>query len=1711
MTYDGSKKSYKSKILISIISIIIILLICIACGKSIATYLGSSSQGLNNIKSKGKSAVGDTVSASYNDLVSRNDYYCVMYQKPLHGTITYSVGRYISIKGNTATNDMGKSYTSIENGKLAYILSRGEGYGAQHAYTTTQRALYKSIESWYDSVGGRLGISNKWPSNTRVSGGDSLISEATEYAKNIGGDVSSSSESTDKTNKSKVTVTSYNDNNVEYLRVGPFNWKFSGKLTSIKVYGDNNGVISNVKYSKFEGNSEKFYDSVSDIKSGKDFYISIKANSGFTKIGKMTATTQSSGGSSTYSAQIWFLNSANMQNTILVDVGNDTSKPDSVETTFEYDIPLIKDIEIIKVDSINKDLKLNNVAFILQNKETGKYLKKSGSTYTFVNKTQATEFKTENGKISIKGVPVATYIAFETKNPNKGYEVPEKGVTIAVSDKTKRITNDYKLGKLKIEKIDGKFTNKKLENVEFTLVAKSGKYKGKYVGIDSKGNAYYSDVKIHIKTDINGVIQINDIWEGHYVLTEVENPIYGYVIDEKNVNVNVTIKPYDTTKLQMTNDYKLGKIRIEKVDLRDTRQTLKDVEFTLRAMSGRYEGQYVGVDNNGKAFYSYNVVYIKTNDMGVIEINEIWEGIYKLTETKNPNYGYLVDEENINIQLEVKPYETSNLQVKDRYRLGMFVIEKVDMKNYDIKLKDVEFTLKAITGEYAGKYVSVDSEGNAIYSDNEVIIKTNNEGRLQIDKVWEGKYILTEINNPNYGYIIDEKSKIINVDIVGYETWGDMVENEQVYIRLSGFIWLDEHSGKEMLRNDYYKTDGIPKDYVDNQDKAFNGIPVKLKRIDTGEIVKEGYSDRKEFTNKDQVTTSEEKGLYSEIDGGEYVFEYVRIDELSNYYVEFEYDGLIYQSVIPHLDHNNGSKASDEVERNVLDRNFATVNSTGKNEVNINNGNSDVYNIKYNETTEHSTSIKDSSDCILHAKTDDAGCNINNYFVQGQTEIRYINLGLYVKPQADMALAHDLENVHIGVNGYWHVYNYNKRGVSSKDSESWNVGVKFKNNYTGTYKRAVYKEDLEYETADKSKELQVYLTYKIAFKNESSYLTKVNNIVDYFDTRYTLVGAGTGLDSNNNVIGNVNVQKVQKYNDKYQKCIIDTNTVVQPFEMNCIYVQFKLERMAVMEIINNRETLYNCAEINSYTVYKDENQNTVAAVDKDSVPGNAVLGNVETFEDDVDSAPPVLLEINDSARSIQGTVFVDSTADELKTGEIRQGDGIFNEGEKTIEGVEVTLHELNNSIPDMITTTDSNGNFRFEAYIPGQYTITYVWGNKTYTVQYYKGTIYDVSRKQNDMYWYRGSEFGNDTIDVATRKTDAIDNYDTRIKIDKEISAITDNTIYEQIRKAYDGESSGITITKMDSITPTMEFSVEYDTAQTDGTIDKMEFIVKNVDFGIVERARQQLDMNKRVSSFRITLANGQVLADATIDEKGNLTGSHDYVTYMAPTSTNGFGFKGYVRTEMDNEILEGAKLEVRYEIKAINNSELDFMSEVYYKYGTTSGNIVTITPTAVVDYLDKNLSFEIDKNPDWKEITVTELNSLNAKVLGETDVDNFLHDKIILLTDKTAVALKPNETALVGLNVSKLLTTSNDLTFENDAETVSMEKPKGSTAIQGVTPQHTGSVIQYFPADSAEEVQITPSTGGNRDFVIPVIFGVTALLVLSFGVVSIKKRVIDK
>ena len=1222
--------------------------------------------------------------------------------------------------------------------------------------------------------------------------------------------------------------------------------------------------------------------------------------------------------------------------------------------------------------------------------------------------------------------------------------------------------------------------------------------------------------------------QVDKIGKLHISTSSSSDIITGkvYVLETTAENQNLISTVTDTTKdnnqdeLQLDLDL-LGNLHIIKTDSQNTNKRLSNVEIKVKRNS---DGKYVITNGQGGIDYTNGNEIPEgwTNTFTTDENGEIWiYGVqpetYTITEIKNNNSAYETYPD-ITTEATVSKAQTEEITITNQRLVNLEIIKRDEDTGKtlpNVKLK--------IRREADNKYIKIDSDGKVLYVDNEAEATeffTDENGKVTVNGVTAGNYIATEIENPNKGY---EKNPNKEFVIPAYgdesdtrETVTFYMDNKRKYVDLSGYVWEDMQPGKQSLRNDLYKGEYPNNEAEDTEDIAVNGMLVALKEIQYNANGTPMYdNDGRMIGTEIAHTTTAEIGHYDEIDGGEYLFEEVEIEKLKDYYVEFEYDGLVYQSVVKNLSKNNGSKAVDTQERTVLDNKFDSINSTGENKVTFNH---DQNTITYTETTDNKATVKDSSECTLHANTKDANYTIEykaEDYKNGISEIKYINLGIYKKAQADMALVQDIENVTVGVNGYWHIYKYHTVFDAGENSSEYkdrlNVGVKFKNIYDNTYTRAIYKSDLAYTSEEKDKELQVYLTYKVGIVNESTYITRVNSIVNYYDNRYEVSAVGTGMDTENNsaVTGKIDNYKTDTYTNALNKVVVPTNTTVQPGETNYIYIQFKLNREAVLSIMNDKETLTNTSEINSYTVYKSNNGETVAAVDHDSVPGNTVIGKSNTYEDDTDSRPAVKLELK-GERGITGIVFEDATSGELKTGSERLGDGTYkNSEDKAIAGVKVTLHKVKdgkveekvaqvfdadkNEWVDAETTTNDKGEFKLLGYIPGQYVVMYTWGDKTYTVQNYKGTIYDSSRNQSNMEWYK------ENVDV--RKTDALDNYDERLAIDAEIAKITNHTVQEEIDKAYEGKSDLITITSMDSTTPTMEFGVEYETTMTDGSDDKVEFLVKNVDFGIVKRPIQKLDMRKRVTAFKVTLANGQTLVDATLDEdsNGNITvnGSKNHLTYMKPTADS----KGYVKLEVDNELIEGATMEATYTIESINKSEVDYDSEEYYKYGIKKGNIITLTPSAVVDYLDKKLGFDANKNSDWKQISVDELNNLKAIKMNDTD---YLNSKMILYTDKTTKALKPNEKSNVDLSVSKILTSSEDLTFDNDAEVTTI------TPGNPDEPNKPNPPVDYPDVEEAEPIIIVPSTGGNKGYAAPIITVITSLVILGVGIFIIKKKIID-
>lgn len=1280
---------------------------------------------------------------SYNDLCYNETLLCAQHHQSMYGS-TYKLITEINITGNKSTGN-GATVESWHNAKLAAILSnkRGtlENYGGSDVENLpVQNAIWNYLGTWRSEVGYKHGIKQDFVNNSKGNFNTSIETEAEEYANNYkNGNLT---QITDKTDKSKIKVTQYTEGNEQYLRVGPFKYEFPEKLSEINVITDKNSKMEIKCFEKrINDNQYSKYSNINQIKSGNEFYISVKMpTDGTSQIKKITVKGKANVKHVTI--KFWESTSMSQQNLLQYNYSNEEI---DINQTFDYNIKILGNLKVIKVNKDNIKIKLQGVGFYVQNKDTKKWVKVENDTVSYTDKKEdATEFITDkNGEITIKNLVVGTYVAYETKNPNYGYE----------------------------------------------------------------------------------------------------------------------------------------------------------------------------------------------------------------------------------------------------------------------------------------------------------IIKEGQEKLITVDKTAE-----LQIPNP------------------------------QKYIKLSGYVWVDKVFSKQASRNDLYKDN----DY-DSNDILLDGITVRLIDKTTGKVVKEAKT----------------------ADGGKYLFTDVLVDELENYYIEFEYDGLTYTNVIPHIDKDNGSKAAENSSvRDEFNKGFSVIEGSTESNKGItkDSAGNPKYDLNYNiDKNKHTSTLNNTGLYPITANTNETGYVIKDHFTPGQEEIKYINLGLYEREQPDIALIKDLYNVNVAINGYNHIYEYaNRFNNQGEYGDGFNVGVKFGNKYGNmSYTRAIYEADKEYTSSDKSKELKVYVTYKISMKNESSNLqVQVNNIVDYYDSNYTLIKTGTGIDEKGNVTGDISNSGSQSYNDKYQKVIINTNSKIEHNKSADVYVQFELNRDAVLKILNDKENLDNVVEINSYSVF-DTDGKVYAGIDTDSNPGNAVPGEKITYEDDTDSAPGLKLVVADKAREMTGKVFLDSTSNELKTGEVRQGDGIYTDGEKGIKDVKVTLKENKENGKVYETTTNDKGDFKIEGYIPGDYTLTYTWGDKEYTVQNYKGTVYEKDRYDANVTnkeWYK--------TDVNTRYTDAIDNYNTRKKIDAEIAKVTNKT--------------ATTIDKMDSTTPTMGISVQYTTTTTAEVADDIkeergdkfncpDFKIENIDFGIVERARQDLALRKRVNTFKVTLANGQVIADMTIDEKGNITGERNHVTYMGPSSSTGNGF---VKLELDNELIQGATVEVEYEIKVTNNSELDYVSEDFYKYGIKSGNEVTITPTSIIDYLDKNWGFEAEKNKEWTVKSLDEIKNIVAKEVYENE-DSTIADKTILYTDSLkGQKLKPTESATVNLNVSKVLSNSDEISLDNESEITELTKDGGSRLIS--TPGN------YIPGQEetkesdesiAETVIVTPSTGANLEFIVPIMIGVIALVILGAGVVIIKKK----
>ncbi len=437
--------------------------------------------------------------------------------------------------------------------------------------------------------------------------------------------------------------------------------------------------------------------------------------------------------------------------------------------------------------------------------------------------------------------------------------------------------------------------------------------------------------------------------------------------------------------------------------------------------------------------------------------------------------------------------------------------------------------------------------------------------------------------------------------------------------------------------------------------------------------------------------------------------------------------------------------------------------------------------------------------------------------------------------------------------------------------------------------------------------------------------------------------------------------------------------------------------------------------------------------------------------------------------------------------------------------------------------------------------MVYTWGNDKYPAQKYKSTIvykdsYDtkagINGKTKENQWYKntfkqkfvGQEW-NQSQKQEIRTSDAVDDYTKRQQIDQSTGTITYGTATNPANNT------------MNSTTPTFKINIEsYDgslkaeqefskglNGKIDFTKRKNEYknYVTSIDFGIALRPQQRLVLQKQIQQARILLANGFELAKIKRDNNGNMSDS-PYVVYLEKSS----GGRGQIKFEVDSEIIQGAKLDIIYKFIVANQSEKDYLNQIFYTYGRGYGDqksdettMPTLSAKQVIDYLDNNITISDDaiESKKWDILNKDKVGKMrtDTKLLQNTAaMQSFLANRNgIVITDKLSKNLIPGETNSIELNCYKLLSNTIDgLEINNDSEVIEIEKTGGS-AVSTIP----GNYIPFQSSgdedddDYSEEVIITKPTGIGYDYIFYVLLAISVLGILVFGIILIKKIVLKE
>lgn len=910
--------------------------------------------------------------------------------------------------------------------------------------------------------------------------------------------------------------------------------------------------------------------------------------------------------------------------------------------------------------------------------------------------------------------------------------------------------------------------------------------------------------------------------------------------------------------------------------------------------------------------------------------------------------------------------------------------------------------------------VTTDKNGNIVLEDIEIadlskdIVITMEETEAPVGyKKIEGKITVTLKRKGNTytihkaekeDTVTDDEFKAGEVTLINHE----LVLNikDIPIMNLGGIVWTEKIKTDKTTAEINNQYDG------EKTDEALAGIKVNLYKH--GKKVTDTTSSD---GNKKAIYT-DHKGNKVEVDlaKGEYMFTDITAGD--DYYVVFEYDGIKYQAMTnskeqAYTTDARDTKISEELKRREFNENTETISGNGKaDESKTNAGwiikynldtdstpNKAIYKATYKNEEDMKNDIRqyvEGKTYTYLSKTEDWMGTWNTDGTINKSHYAFnINCGLS-KRFFDLSLGTDVKDATVTINGNQTTYTYDQildgkldealNRPSSEKNIDYNLYLAYSDYYyriddykvpgEGSIKNKYDAEALNKEQIDSAKkdsELEVYVTYRIELKNQSTQHDAKVNLVEYhYDDKYAF------LDENNK-----NIKLTEGTNLENRVLMIDTSDLqINGGETKSLELTFKVLPGKNGNKCVLGEDYLNQAEIVSYTTGG-------GLVDEDSAPGNAFLEeNKVRYEDDTDEANGIQINRKEEnkGRSISGKVFEDSNKDgTIKNAKKENENGVNDVIVQLIELVEIDGKQYeyiwqetvagsnavkttarNGYVGESYTVENEAGEYKFtQRIIPGNYIVRFIYGDgSTYditknTLEYngedYKSTYVDYNYNAE---WYNDISLNGDN-------SKAVDNEARRLKV---MSYAVDVDGTKGAELALLSKSIGTNNNKLKDVldntwmcAETLKIKMPVDTDIKDNTSDTTEVgngssptisntQFNNVNFGLMERPKTKLVLEKHITGLTVKpVASGvNLIANATADinkildqgegDQIQLEGQRDGLSATKSGRTN----RGlwYLQTDT-TELAQGADAYITYTYVIKNEGEQDYLSaSLIEKYG---------------------------------------------------------------------------------------------------------------------------------------------------------------------------------